>query len=105
MENRVERQKKIAPESHKTKRVREKLRKHWEAQDQLITPSALADTVDKIHQWIATNATHRVHLKEKDIRLFDQNQNAAALSRKVEQFSQKLSEDMKIFGQGFAQKP
>ena len=92
MESQLDRRKRIAPESVKTKKAREKLRKQWEEQDRLITEAALADTIDKIHQWIAANAMHRVHLKEKDIRLFDQNQNAAALSRKVEEFAQKLNE-------------
>lgn len=101
MENQLDKRKRIAPESVKTKRAREKLRKQWEHQDKFITPAALADTVDKIHKWIAANATHRVHLKEKDIRLFDQNQNAAVLSQKVQQFAQKLNEDMKVFGKIF----
>lgn len=101
MKNQPDRRRGIAPESAKTKRAREKLRKQWEAQDRLITAAALADTVDKIHKWIAANATHRVHLKEKDIRLFDQNQNAAVLSRKVQQFAQKLNEDMLVFGKAF----
>ena len=92
MESQLDRRKRIAPESVKTKKAREKLRKQWEEQDRLITEAALADTIDKIHQWIAANAMHRVHLKEKDIRLFDQNQNVAALSRKVEEFAQKLNE-------------
>lgn len=101
MENQLDKRKRIAPESTKTKRAREKLRKQWEHQDQFITAAALADTVDKIHKWIAANATHRIHLKEKDIRLFDQNQNAAMLSQKVQLFAQKLSEDMKMFGKVF----
>jgi len=84
-----QRRKSIAPESIKTKRAREKLRRQWAAQDLLITPQALADTVDKIHKWIATNAPHRTPLKEK-IRLFDYGENAAAISRKIEQFAQKL---------------
>ncbi len=91
----------IAPESTKTKRAREKLRMQWEEQNQLITETALADTVDKIHKWIASNAMHRVHLKEKEIRLFDQNQNAAALSRKIQQFAKKLSDDMLAISQAF----
>ncbi len=94
MQSNLEKRKRIAPESIKTKRAREKLRKQWAKQDLLITETALADTVDKIHKWIASNSMHRVCLKEKDIRLFDQNQNAAALSRKIEQFAKKLSEDM-----------
>ena len=80
MESQLDRRKRIAPESVKTKKAREKLRKQWEEQDRLITEAALADTIDKIHQWIAANAMHRVHLKEKDIRLFDQNQNSIVSS-------------------------
>lgn len=94
MESQTEKRKRIAPESIKTKKAREKLKKQWEEDDLLITPSALAHTVDKIHKWISANATHRVHLKEKDIRLFDQNQNAAALSRKVQQFAQRIRDNM-----------
>jgi rhamnose utilization protein RhaD (predicted bifunctional aldolase and dehydrogenase) len=97
MEDSLDKRKRIAPESLKTKKAREKLRKQLDAQDQLITAAALAETVNKIHQWIAAHANHRVHLKEKDIRLFDQNQNAAALSQKVQQFAQKLNEDMALF--------
>lgn len=91
----------IAPESTKTKRAREKLRVQWEEQSQLITEAALADTIDKIHQWIASNAMHRVHLREKEIRLFDQNQNAAVLSRKIRQFAKKLGDDMQAISQAF----
>ena len=88
----------LAKESPKTQRAREKIRKQWEEQDLLITESALADTVDKIHKWIAANAVNRVRLKEKDIRLFDQNQNAAALSQKVQLFAKRLYEDMEAVG-------
>jgi hypothetical protein len=94
MESRLEKKRRIAPESIKTKRAREKLRKLWEKQDFLITESAIADTIDKIHKWIAAHATHRVQLKNKDIRLFDQNQNAAALSRKVQQLAQQIRGEM-----------
>ena len=80
----------IAPESIKTKRAREKLRKQWEEQSQLITEAALEETGDKIRKWIAANAPNRVPLKEKSIRLFDQNQNAATLSQKVQSFAKKL---------------
>lgn len=86
----VEKKKLIAPESSKTKKAREKLQKKLQEQDLLITPKALAATIEKIHQWIASNATHRIVLKNKEIRLFDQNQNAASLSRKVQQIAQKL---------------
>lgn len=104
MERQLERRNRIAPESTKTKRAREKLRKQWEEQNQLITEAALADTVDKIHKWIASNAVNRVHLKEKDIRLFDQNQNAATLSRKIQQFAKKIGDDMLAISQAFETK-
>lgn len=89
----MEQKKRIAPESIKTKKARDKLRKQWEKQNVLITARALAETIEKIHQWIASNAAHRVVLKNKEIRLFDQNQNAATLSKKVQQIAQKISQD------------
>lgn len=104
MESQLEKRKRIAPESLKTKRAREKLRKQWEEQDRLITEKALAETVDKIHKWIAANAVHRVALKNKDIRLFDQNQNAALLSRKVQQFAQKIQLNLELVSRAFEEK-
>lgn len=91
----------IAPESLKTKRAREKLLKQWEAEKEHFTPTALAETVDKIHKWIADNAKHRVLIKEKSIKLFNQNQNAADISKKVQVFAEKLKEDMQHFGKAF----
>lgn len=96
---RSEKRTRIAPESIKTKRAREKLQKQWEAQNQLITEAALADTIDKIHQWIASHAVNRVPVPKKDIRLFDQNRNAAVLSRKIQCFAKKLSADMEAVTQ------
>jgi len=94
-----DRRKMIAPESKKTRRARDKLRKQWAEQDRLITPQALADTVDKIHKWIAAHALNRTALKEKEIGLFDQNQNAAALSQKVERFAKNLQVELSnLFG-------
>ena len=83
----------IAQESVKTKRAREKLLKQWETDKQQITPKAIAETIDKMRKWIADNAKHRVPIKEK-IELFNQNQNAAVISRKVQQFADKLKSDM-----------
>lgn len=91
MEKQLDKKRRIAPESSRTKRAREKLRQQWTETDSMITEAALADTVAKIHHWIAANAAHRVSLRNKEICLFDQNQNAAALSRKVQQIAQKIS--------------
>ena len=87
--------KSIAPESVKTGRARKKILKIWEKEEKQLTPKALKETVDKIHQWIADNAKERVPIKGKSIKLFNQNKDAAALSQKIE----KLKMDMqKIFG-------
>lgn len=90
----------LAPESLKTRRAREKLLKQWEEEKQFINPKAIADAVDKIRKWIADNAKHRVPIKEK-IELFNQNKDAAALSRKVQAFAEKLKNDMQHIGKVF----
>lgn len=92
----VKGQKQLAPESLKTKKAREKLLKQWEMQDQKIHEEALKETVGKIHKWIAARASHRIALKSKDIRLFDQNQNAAPLSRKVQGLMEKIQAEFSV---------
>ncbi len=95
------RERPIAPESSKTKRAREKLVKQWEAEKELITPRALEETVDKIHQWIAVNAKDRISIKEKSIKLFNQNKDAARVSKKVQLFAEKLKLDMEYLRTSF----
>ncbi len=80
----------IAPESPKTKRAREKLIKQWEAEKIQITPMAIKSTLDKIHQWIADNAKDRVSIKEKSIKLFNQNMDAARVSKKVQMIAERI---------------
>ncbi len=87
----------LAPESLKTRRAREKLLKQWEAEKEQITPQAIQETVDKIHKWIADNAKHRIQIKEKSIKLFNQNQNAAVISKKVREIAEQLKLDMQHF--------
>lgn len=89
----------IAPESTKTKRAREKLIKQWKSEKIFFTPKAIKDTVNKMHKWIADNAKHRVAIKEKSIRLFNQNKDAATISKKIQIIADKLKEDMRDFGQ------
>ncbi|MES2273688.1 MAG: hypothetical protein V4487_05815, partial [Chlamydiota bacterium] len=95
-------EKPMAPESLKTRRAREKLLKQWEIQRRQITPKAIAKKNDEIRKWIADNAKDRVPIKEK-IELFNQNQNAAAISRKVQLLSEKLKLDMQQIGKVFEQ--
>jgi hypothetical protein len=84
----------LAPESAKTRKAREKLKRHWSDLEKKITPEALQEKTDEIHRWIARHAHQRIHLKNKNISLFDENQNAAKISQRVRTIAQKLSEDM-----------
>ena len=89
--------KRVAPESMKTKRAREKLLNQWEIEKKHFTPRALEETVDKIHKWIADNAKHRIQIKEKtSIKLFNQNKDAAEISKKVQGFAKKLKMNFKV---------
>lgn len=79
-----------APESRKTQKAREKLKKHWLEIDKCITPEALGEKIDEIHRWISRHAHHRILLRNKNISLFDENQNAAQISQRVRMIAQKL---------------
>lgn len=87
----------IAPESPKTKRAREKLIKQWEAEKIHINPKTLKHTVEKIHKWIADNSKHRVQIEKKGIKLFNQNKDAAEVSKKVQMIAGKIREDSAVF--------
>lgn len=88
-------EKKYAEESLKTKRAREKLRKQIEESESKITPEALKEKTKEIHRWIARHAHHRITLKNKDISLFDENQNTAKLSQRVTVIADSIQKDMK----------
>lgn len=83
----------LAKESEKTKKAREKLIKKFQGYDAKITPEALKKKTTEIHRWIARHAHHRVALKNKNISLFDENQNAAKLSTRVAYLADKIKED------------
>lgn len=84
----------IAPESIKTKRAREKLLKQWDEEKGRLTPKEIEKTIAKIHKWIADNAKHRIPIKKTSIRLFNQNQEAARISKKVAQLAEKIRLEM-----------
>ena len=77
-----------APESAKTKRAREKLKRQIEETSRKITPQALEKKSHEIHRWIARHAHHRVVLRSKTISLFDENQNTAKLSEQIANLAQ-----------------
>ena len=85
---------KIVEESVKTKRAREKLQKRIDVLDKKMTAQALEKKTAEIHRWIAVNAASRVVLQNKTISLFDENQNSAHVSRKVEGLVDQLREEI-----------
>lgn len=85
-------EKKFAEESIQTKRAREKLKKQFEELERKITTDAIKKKSQEIHRWITRHANTRVALREKNISLFDENQNAAKVSSKIAQLSQKIKE-------------
>ena len=85
-----------AEESAKTRRAREKLKKKLDALEKQITPQALEEKTIEIHRWIERHASQRAVLRSKAISLFDENQNTAALSKKVSDLAEQLQKDFKI---------
>lgn len=85
-----EKTKLIAEESSKTQKARKKLKKQLEALDEKITPQAIEKKTIEIHRWIARHAANRVPLPIKGISLFDENQNAAELSRRVKTLAEQF---------------
>ncbi len=83
----------LAKESKKTKKAREKLHKKLENEQREVTKEALQKKRLEIHSWIARHSHYRVVLKDKNISLFDENQNAAKLSEKVSSIMAKLQKD------------
>ena len=75
--------KELAKESYKTKKARDKLKERFRVMDEKITKDALERKSIEIHRWISKYADQRITLKDKDISLFDENQNAAAVSQKI----------------------
>lgn len=83
--------KKIAEETERTLKARNKLKKRLGLIDEKITDEALEKKNDEIHRWISKHANERVVLKKKSISLFDSNKNAAKMSSKLE----KMQKDLK----------
>lgn len=84
----------IAEESEKTRRARKKLEKQFREIDAKITPEALKKKSDEIHRWIARHAEMREVLRNKNISLFDANQNAAEISKKIVEVAKNLQKDL-----------
>jgi hypothetical protein len=77
-------------ESKKTQKIRDKIIETWESDNCSITPQAIEEAREKIHKWIADHSHERVSIKNKNIGLFNENQNSAEASRKVQQIAKQL---------------
>ncbi len=95
---------KCVPESARTRKMREKLQQHWSELDRRINPDALKAMVEEIHCWISRHAYQRVSLRDKNISLFDENQNVAKTSHKVAQLAQRLRSELQKPEDEFSQK-
>jgi len=82
--------KELVEESLKTKKAREKLKKRLESMDTQITREAIDRKSIEIHRWISRHADRRIALKDKEISLFDENQNAASVSLKISKIAEKI---------------
>lgn len=84
----------IAEESLKTKKVREKLKKHFEKLDKQVTQQELSRKISEIHRWISRHAMQRVSIKLKSFSLFDENQNTAQISQKIAALTVQLKQQV-----------
>jgi hypothetical protein len=83
----------VAAESAKTRKAREKLQRKFDAIEKMITPEALEQKTYEIHRWIERHASQRTVLKSKAISLFDENQNAADVSKKVSEIADQIRKE------------
>lgn len=84
----------IAEESIQIRRSRAKLADKLAEQE--ITPEALKKTVAGIHKWIADNAQNRVRVETGEMRLFNGNKDAAAVSKRVAALASSLLQNGEI---------
>ncbi len=84
---------KLAEESDKTKKAREKLKRRLMDLEKKVTQQALERKNMEIHRWIARHAPQRVVLRTKTISLFDENKNTAAISQKIAKVALQLKKD------------
>ncbi len=83
-------------ESIQVCKAREKLRKRLEAVDVKITEQALEKKSMEIHKWISKNTAERVILYSRNISLFDENQNTARVSHRVNALAEKIQGEMNL---------
>ncbi len=82
--------KSIAKESDKVIKARRKIELEFSKLEKRITDIALDKTKTSINHWISKYSNERVILRNKNITLFDENQNAAKISKFIIKTSMKL---------------
>ena len=86
--------KKIAEESEKTRKAREKLKRRLKDLEKKVTQQALERKNMEIHRWIARHAPGRIVLRTKAISLFDENKNTAKISQKIAHVAMQLKKEL-----------
>jgi hypothetical protein len=69
-----------AQESKFVQKARQKLRKQLNELEKLVTSDALDKMTQEMYRWISINSKNRKTLKNKNISLFDGNQNSAKVN-------------------------
>jgi len=87
-------ERKLAEESEKTKKAREKLKRRLMELEKKVTDQALERKNMEIHRWIARHAPQRVVLRTKTISLFDENKNTAEISRRISKVVMQLQKEL-----------
>jgi hypothetical protein len=83
----------MAEESSKTKKARAKLKTRMTSLEKKLTREALTQKSQEINQWISRHATDRLSV-EKEMSLFDKNQNPAKPSRNVSKIQEELAQSL-----------
>lgn len=81
-------------ESQKTKKARRKLEEKLNTKEKKMTKEALQNKSEEIARWIERHASDRVAV-EKEIALFDRNQNSVAPSKEVLKLQGMLGEKLR----------
>ena len=87
-------EKKLAEESEKTKKAREKLKRRLMELERKVTEQALERKNMEIHRWISRHAPQRVVLRTKNISLFDENKNTAEISQRIAKVAMQLQKEL-----------
>lgn len=85
--------KKKPSESQQVKRLRNRLKKHLDNQESAYSPEAIQERADSIRAILYRNASTKVDLKEKSLRLFDKNRHPAKEAKATERLRKLIKKD------------